>query len=95
MKHALGLMFLVSLFSLISCATMGGPETFEELDTDGDGYISKPESTARLDLEVNFDSIDKDGNGRLNIKEYEAYQGKGRMSPPEESEIPEPGAAPY
>ncbi|MDX5332481.1 MAG: hypothetical protein LPK58_00325 [Gammaproteobacteria bacterium] len=71
------------------------PMTFEDLDRDANGYINQSEAGARKDLKADFSSIDKDGDGRLTIREYQAYEGKGRMSPPEESEVPEPGAAPY
>jgi Ca2+-binding EF-hand superfamily protein len=88
----------LSILGLVAVGTVAMadvPLTFEDLDRDADGYISQSEAEARKDLKAGFASIDKDGDGRLTIGEYQAYEGKGRMSPPEESEVPEPGAAPY
>ncbi len=69
--------------------------TFEGIDTDGDHYISKEEAAAREDLSTHWESIDTDHNGRLNSSEFSAFEGEGRFVPPDENEIPEPGAAPY
>lgn len=70
------------------------PLMFEELDTDANSYISKSEAKVRKDLEKNFKKIDLNGDGKLNISEYQAYEGKGRLQPPEDTETPELGAAP-
>ena len=67
---------------------------FEDLDTDRDGYISRAESAAENSLYENFEQVDRDGNGTVNIDEFVAYRGKSRFTPPEESEVPEIGAAP-
>ena len=69
--------------------------TFEQLDVDGDGYISVEEAQARTDLSGALKASDEDGDGKLNITEFSAFEGKGRLTPPEESSVPEPGAAPY
>lgn len=89
------LIIMAMLMTLGAMANADVPMAFEALDRDANGYISKSESGAREDLEANFATVDKDSDGKLNIKEYQAYQGMGRMTPPEESEEPEPGAAPY
>ena len=88
-------LFTAMLMAFATAATADVPMAFEELDRDANGYISKSEAGAREDLEANFATVDKDGDGKLNINEYQAYQGMGRMTPPEESEVSEPGAAPY
>lgn len=69
--------------------------TFEGLDTNGDGYISAEEAAYREDLTQNWKRIDTDNDNQLDSSEFSAFEGEGRMTPPEESEIPEPGAAPY
>ena len=70
-------------------------QTFEEIDVDGDGYISAKEAEVRTDLSENLQASDTNKDGKLNSAEFSAFEGKGRFTPPEESEIAEPGAAPY
>lgn len=71
------------------------PATFEALDTNGDGYISNEEASARKDVTKSWQAIDKNTDNKLDISEFDAFEGKGRYTTPEESEEPEPGAAPY
>ena len=70
-------------------------QTFEQIDVDGDGYISVEEAKVRADLSENLQATDKNGDGKLNSAEFSAFEAKGRFTAPEESEISEPGAAPY
>jgi len=70
-------------------------QTFEQLDVDGDGYISAQEAEARPDLAAAMQSSDTNQDGKLNSAEFSAFEGRGTFTPPEESEIAEPGAAPY
>jgi len=69
--------------------------TFEEMDRDANGYISLDEAKATSDIANNFKQIDSDDDGNINITEFQEYMGKDRVTPPEEMETPEPGAAPY
>ena len=69
--------------------------TFEQFDTDGNGYISADEASTGSALSANFKATDSNGDGRLDISEFSAFEGQGRLTPPEDAEIPEPGAAPY
>ena len=69
-------------------------KTFEELDANSDGYISKDEAMAQKSIERNWAKADKDKNGRLDISEFSAFEAAGKYEPPEDREIPEPGAAP-
>ena len=70
------------------------PIKFEILDADSNAYISKTEASVRKDILKNYQEIDKDKDGVLSLSEYQAYEGKGRFQPPEETETPELGAAP-
>lgn len=72
-----------------------GDVTFESLDTDGDGYISAEESADYKELNANWDRADANQDGKLDISEFSAFEHEGQMTPPQESEVGEPGAAPY
>ena len=69
--------------------------TFEEMDRNSNGYITPNEAKASEDIAEHFKRIDSDGDGNINITEFQAYMGRDRMTPPEEMEVSEPGAAPY
>ncbi len=47
----------------------------QELDTDGDGYVSREEFAAsRLSKRAKFSAIDTDGDDRLSKAELESYK---------------------
>lgn len=69
-------------------------KTFDELDTNHDGYISKTESKAYKELNAEWSKADTDKNGKLDVTEFSAFESKGRYEPAQESAEPEPGAAP-
>jgi EF hand len=71
------------------------PATFESLDKDGNGYISSQEAAARPDLAKNWSAIDKNTDNQLDITEFSAFEGRATLTPPEDSEEPGIGAAPY
>jgi hypothetical protein len=98
MKNTLSLTAAAIAVFVCSAGVSAGdkyPMTFEELDRDGDGYISAEEAKARPDLAKGLEASDNNKDGQLNSAEFSAFEGKTRLTPPEESEIPEPGAAPY
>ncbi|MDH5649943.1 MAG: EF-hand domain-containing protein [Gammaproteobacteria bacterium] len=68
--------------------------TFDEIDIDHDGYITKAEAIQRDDLAKNWKKIDKNDNSKIEVGEFIAYESEGRFAPPEESVTPELGAAP-
>ena len=70
-------------------------KTFDELDVNADGYISKEEAMAQKSITRNWTKVDADKNDRIDISEFSAFESKGRFTPPEDSEEPEPGAAPF
>lgn len=94
-----GVPFIVAAASaLLFCTPAGAgdyPMTFEQLDTDANGYISAEEAKARPGLADSLQASDQNGDGQLNSAEFSALEGQGRFSPPEDSEVAEPGAAPY
>jgi len=92
MKNIIYLM--LALFTL-SVAAEQMPMTFEELDTDGDGYISKAEASKKAALSQGWLRADKDDDDRLDISEFSAFEGEEMFAPPEDAEIAEPGAAPF
>ncbi|WP_084437105.1 EF-hand domain-containing protein [Pseudodonghicola xiamenensis] len=49
---------------------MGPRMSFEELDTNGDGQISKEEMQARV--QGRFNALDADGNGTISLEEMQA-----------------------
>lgn len=68
---------------------------FENVDGNADGYISKDEAQVRKDLRDNWKTIDTDDDGKIGISEFSAFEGRGRLAPPEDPDMGEPGAAPY
>lgn len=88
---------LITLFSLITI-TISAPllamevYIFEDIDSDHNGAISRSEAAIREDLAEEFSEIDTNGDNSLSVDEYSSYMNKG--VPPEDVEIPEPGAAP-
>lgn len=47
--------------------------TWADLDTDGDGVLSREEAAAHPALGSVFDQADSDGDGKLTADEYRAY----------------------
>jgi hypothetical protein len=85
---------MIVLIGISASSTLIAREmyVFEEIDGNKNGSISMSEAKVRADLLNNFSEIDSDGNGSLSVDEYSTYMNKG--VPPEDVEIPEPGAAP-
>lgn len=57
--------------------TAPAPVSFEELDANGDGAISKEEAAIDPALAQAFDTLDKDADGKLSPAEYAAYNVAG------------------
>lgn len=49
------------------------PQPFEDLDTNGDGAISKDEAAVDPPLAQAFGTLDTDADGRLTPEEYAVY----------------------
>lgn len=88
-KHLLLLLFGMGLAPILHAEQT---YIFEDLDSNSNGAISMSEAKARPDLEKNFKKIDTNGDNSISVDEYSRYMNEG--SPPEDVEIPEPGAAP-
>lgn len=95
MKTRSFVLFAGTLLFSGTVASADLPMTFEELDTDGNGYISHSEAGASKDLTENWQTIDKNADNQLDIKEFSTFVAEGRLTPPEESEEPGLGAAPF
>lgn len=52
------------------------PPAFAEVDSNGDGAISRDEAALDARLAANFSSHDLDGDGRLSIAEFQAGHGQ-------------------
>ncbi len=74
-------------------AQQGGPITFESLDADGDGIVTKEEFTANFkppgrdgrpppDPETVFGRVDADGNGEITAEEFENRPRRGGQGQP-------------
>lgn len=67
MKPLIGIV-VVPLLALSACASFG---TFNRIDADGDGRISRSEATGSEDLTAVFSSADGDKNGSLDGTELQ------------------------
>lgn len=67
-----------------TAGAQGGQVTWSDLDTDGDGNLSRAEAAALPELASVFDQADADGDGVLTPQEYQQYaasQGAGAPPP--------------
>lgn len=84
---------MLLLVFLCFCSSLYAQQIFDEIDGDGDGYISQSEANVRADITQNWSKADLDKDGRLDVSEFSAFEGR-EMFVPAEVEEPEPGAAP-
>lgn len=61
-------------FGLSSLAMAGDGRSFQSLDSNNDGYVTRDEIPADHELAASFSSYDTDGDGRLNQSEFDAYK---------------------
>tara|TARA_Y100000588_G_C14280710_1_gene936987 strand:+ start:931 stop:1149 length:219 start_codon:yes stop_codon:yes gene_type:complete len=61
---------LLAMAILASSATAIAGSTFDTLDVDGNGSISKEEASADAAILTKFDELDIDGNGELSKEEF-------------------------
>jgi len=94
-KHVLIYTLITGLFLSFSIQAKDAVLTFEELDDDSNGYISASEAKASKNLTKNFKQADTDKDSKISITEYQYFMGKDLLTPPEDTETEELGAAPY
>ena len=70
-------------FSPAAVIAAEASKTFNELDNDGDGYISKSEATSRADLRQNWNSVDANKDGKLTEAEFSAFESVSQEALPE------------
>lgn len=62
--------------------TAGDQKAFEEVDSDGDGQISREEAES-AGVDINWEEADQDGTGFLTREEYESAVGSSQGMEPE------------
>ena len=60
----------LAIIALAASSTAFAAVSFDTIDTDGDGVISKEEASANTQLAKIFDDLDTDGNGELSKQEF-------------------------
>ena len=88
------LSLLIALSCVSGLALAQQEMEFGDLDTDGDGYISRQEAQQANTLADNFNQADTDSDNRVDISEFSAFESSHRFTPSDEEDAPEPGAAP-
>jgi Ca2+-binding EF-hand superfamily protein len=79
----------------LSAEEMQGQASFQQLDSDKDGYVTIIEATGQNQLLRQWTEVDKDTDGRLEITEFSAFEAEpGSFVPVENPDAPEIGAAP-
>lgn len=96
MKMFYSMLFSLLMMPLLAMAadTLPDSATFEDVDMDNSGDISKAEALRRSDLAKYWKDIDSNQDDKINVEEFTAYESRGRFMPPEDSQAPELGAAP-
>ncbi|MGD8570019.1 MAG: hypothetical protein PVJ39_18170 [Gammaproteobacteria bacterium] len=92
-----GITAAVSLPAVLNAEEMEQSSKFNQLDKDGDGYISIQEATGENQLLKQWVEVDKNTDGQLEAAEFSAFEEMApatRFTPADESYEPEPGAGP-
>jgi len=53
---------------------MQGTQSFDSLDTNSDGYLSREELNRDRNMSNDFSTMDKDNDGRISRSEFDNYQ---------------------
>lgn len=64
-----------ALLAMTGAALAGEVPSFDELDKDGDGYITRDEAAVVPGLWEHFPAFDRDGDGLLSREEYSVVEG--------------------
>ena len=86
---------LILVLMLFFCGNIFAEEVklFDDIDDNGDGYITKQEARDLTEIKANWGKADTDKDGKIDVSEFSAFEGR-EMFQPVEVEEPEPGAAP-
>lgn len=68
--------------------------SWDALDTDGDGSLSRAEAAAHPGLAAVFGDVDADGDGKLTAAEYRDYAARQTPATANEAATPEPQPEP-
>ena len=77
----------------VSAGSTGNDKVFKDLDKNSDGVISKEEAANAKQLVADWDTIDTDGSGSIEMTEFSALESAEAYAPMETDEEPI-GAAP-
>lgn len=82
-EAALGWLGACALSIVGFAAEAGNAVEFDELDGNGDGYLSAGECRHLPELHALIPDLDRDGDGRLDAREFQYFQDRS-MAPPTE-----------
>ena len=85
-KLTLTVASLIASIGLAGSAFAAGDQkvTFEQLDTNADGFIDRSDVPTDHELARLFDSYDMDGDNRLSMVEFRNYTGESETEEAEE-----------
>ena len=86
---------LIPVLMLFFCSSVFAEnmQVFDDIDSDGDGYITKKEARDLTAIKSDWKKADRDNDGKIDVAEFSAFEGRD-MFQPADVEEPEPGAAP-
>ena len=86
---------LLPVLFIFFCSNVIAEEVrnFDDVDEDGDGYITKKEARDLTEMKTNWMKADVDQDGKIDVSEFSAFEGRNMFAPVDVEE-PEPGAAP-
>lgn len=91
-RHVIAASALLIPFAVLAGDT-SNDKVFKDLDKNNDGVISKEEAAKAERLVADWDTIDKDGSGSIEMTEFSALESAEAYAPVETDEEPI-GAAP-
>lgn len=85
-KLTLTLASAIASIGLAGAAVAAGDQkvTFEQLDTNSDGFIDRSDVPADHELARLFDNYDMDGDDRLSMVEFRGYTGESETEEADE-----------
>ncbi|MBL1274801.1 MAG: hypothetical protein COB30_001815 [Ectothiorhodospiraceae bacterium] len=92
--YGTGICFSIGMALGMTMAVAGQAPSFEDIDINGDGYISKAESMISRDMNKNWAELDTNHDGRASVSEFSRFESAENYSPTHDADEPEPGAAP-